>query len=255
MRYLLLGICLIGMFWCTGIRAGEKVITLATLDWSPYVGQTLQDQGYVTAIIRAALEKRGYEVRVAFYPWARALELTKNGEADALYPCYHNEERTKFFEFSEPLPAAPIVFMKTKKSDASWDGTLKSLANLKIGTVRGYTYGDKFDKSESVKKEDAGSDAKNLMKLFAGRIDAVLIDRLVADQILRKEMKDRFEDVEALKPVFDLKLLYLGISKRKENAAQMTKDFNAGLKAIKDDGTYESLLKKHKVHGLVTTEK
>src|SRR5690606_41510265 len=79
--------------WCvmvlaTSVFAAEsssqapavKQIKLATLEWPPYVGKKLKQQGYVHEVVVTALERVGYEVQIQYVPWPRALREVSLGE-------------------------------------------------------------------------------------------------------------------------------------------------------------------------------
>src|SRR5688500_15785549 len=70
--------------------AAEPVVRLASLEWEPYIGPRLPDQGYAAALVRAAFADQGMKVEISFYPWARALHLARTGAVDGLMPEYFN---------------------------------------------------------------------------------------------------------------------------------------------------------------------
>ncbi len=64
----------------------EEPLSLATLEWAPYVGKDLPDRGFATEIVTEVLGRSGYGVDITFMPWVRVLRRVARGEADALYP-------------------------------------------------------------------------------------------------------------------------------------------------------------------------
>lgn len=65
----------------TDAKGAEKAkIVLATGNWEPYYGETLPNGGIVTEIVRRAFRRVGYELEVKWRPWARAMEVTKQGK-------------------------------------------------------------------------------------------------------------------------------------------------------------------------------
>lgn len=89
--------------------AAAATVQLVSLDWEPYVGERLPEQGYVPALIRAAYAQQGRSVSIRFYPWARALELARSGQVDGLAPEYYNPSRNAEFEYSAEFPGGPLV--------------------------------------------------------------------------------------------------------------------------------------------------
>ena len=64
--------------------------------------------------------------------------------------------------------------------------TLEDLKGLKVGLLRGYTYGTNFDKSTLFVKETGNSHESNLKKLAFGRLDVYPCDKLVGIYIAMK---------------------------------------------------------------------
>src|SRR4249919_3047563 len=82
------------------LQAPRPLVRLATLEWEPYIGTKMPDQGYAAALVRAAFAEQGVAVTIEFYPWARALHLARTGAVDGLMPEYFNPSRKSEFEYS-----------------------------------------------------------------------------------------------------------------------------------------------------------
>lgn len=226
-------------------HADNRVLHLASLEWQPYIGSTLPDQGYAAAAVREACKRRGVEVTIDFLPWARALMLARRGEFDGVFPEYFDPSREADFEFSTPFAGGPVGLYKRRYGGARYavdpradlEGALKSIANNRIGVVRDYLNNTVFDAATYLKKEEAVSDEVNLRKLHYGRVDLVFIDRLVADYLLRNELAAYHDSLEMLEPPIETKQLYIAYSRKSANAQALRKDCDAGLKEIEDDGT------------------
>src|SRR5690242_16261894 len=97
-------------------RAAEQrpVVRLATLEWEPYIGEKLPQQGYTAVLVREAFKDQGWDVKIEFYPWARALHLARTGEVDGLMPEYFNSSRKNEFQYSFPFRGGPLVLYKRK---------------------------------------------------------------------------------------------------------------------------------------------
>ena len=53
--------------------AKTKEIILTSLDWEPYIGEKLHTNGPLAEILKRAFEIEGYELKIIFYPWIRAV--------------------------------------------------------------------------------------------------------------------------------------------------------------------------------------
>lgn len=196
------------------VRAADapKVMRLASLEWLPYVGSELEQQGLSTVIAGAAARKFGYTVQVDYFPWTRAMQLgLRDARYDGYFPAYYTKERARQCYFSGPIGSSTIGLAYLKSAPVQWQ-TLQDLSPLTIAVVAGYSNGPAFDAlvAQGRLKVDASpSDMLNLRKLLAGRVDAVLIDKLVLRYLLLTEpslAKDRDRITFDDKPLAELPL-------------------------------------------------
>ncbi len=230
----------------SGLTAADKVITLTTLDWEPYIGQSMPGQGYIAEVVKEAFTRVGYKVNIKFLPWARAVNEAETGSADGLFPEYMGDERKALFLYSEAMPGGPLGFYKKKSSAISYK-TLNDLKPYKIGVVRDYINTAEFDAAKYLKKDEADSDEINIKKLINGRVDLVVIDRLVGDYLITQKFPENKAQLEFVNPPLELKPLYIVFSKKAPNYQTKLEDFNKGLKEITKDGTLKKILTKHGV--------
>ena len=74
-----------------------------------------------------------------------------------------------------------------KSNPIAWDGTIKSLEGKTIGGHIGYTYGELIDNaiaSNELKVQMIPNDVNNFKKLLLGRIDGVILDKGVTEEII-----------------------------------------------------------------------
>lgn len=223
---------------------GQQQVTLATLDWPPYIGPTLQNNGYVTEVVESAFNQVGYTADIEFMTWARAEHVTTEGYKDALFPEYFGLERTVTHTFSDPFPGGPVGFLKRIDRDISYQ-SLEDLTGYRIGVVRGYINTEEFDSAEFLTKEPVSSDLLNLRKLLRDRLDLVVIDKLVAQYILKKEMPDQYLMLEFIEPALENKDLYVAFSKQADGYQEKLEAFNKGLNLLKENGQLEAILARH----------
>lgn len=228
----------------SSLQAEDRPVRLASLDWAPYIGKNLPDQGYIAVIAREAFKRMGHKVEIAFLPWARALEESRKGYYDGLFPEYYSESRKKEYVFSNKFPGGPIGFYKRKESNISYK-TLEDLKPYSIGVVRGYINTEAFDKADYLTKDPASSDEINIKKLERLRLDLIVIDKFVAAYIISNKYPAFLDKLEFLEPPLEVKPLYIAFSKQSEGYEKRVKRFNQGLKEIYDDGTMDKILEKY----------
>jgi polar amino acid transport system substrate-binding protein len=218
----------------------EHTIRLATLDWPPYVGESLPQQGFTTAIVREAFKRAGYKVKIDFVPWTRAIQQADEGNYDAVYPEYYSDNRNKSFFFSEPFASGPLGFYK-RKDDKIGYTKLEDLKPYRIGVVLGYINTPEFDAASYLQKETATSDEQNIRKLLAGRIDLIVIDKYVAQYLIKNSLTDAIGKLEFLEPPLLDQKLYVVFPRTAAASEKRLQELNTALKSMHDDGTLDRI--------------
>ena len=247
--------------------AQEKKVTLATLEWEPYIGSGIPRYGLTAEIVTEAFKRTGYTVEIKFYSWTEALKLGEAGQVDGIFPAYHSKSREKHFAFSEPFADSPSGFYKKstavagpnisqlKRSDENiifpadprvdQAKVLSMMKQYTFGVVTGYVNTPEFDAATYLKKVKAASDEENLRNLINGRVDLIFIDRFVAKNIIVKKFPWHLQDYEFMQPPLAIKPLFIGFSKKSADHEQKLNDFNRGLEVVKADGLLKRLTEKY----------
>lgn len=225
-------------------NAEDKVISLTSNEFPPYHAKSLMNQGPVTELIVAAYKRVGYRVEVAYFPWARGEYLASKGEKyHGVISIWYSKERGKKYIYSDPYMDNEVGFYKFKSNTIKYT-SYEALKNYTIGTVNGYANPPGFD-SANLNVKPVVTDELNIAKLCNERIDLVLIDRLMAVHLIKKNNKKCKSKVNWMLPALEIKPMHLAISRNAENGLEKINDFNRGLKLIKKDGTLKAILRKH----------
>ena len=134
------------------------------------------------------------------------------------------------------LAAAMTVSMTSAVFAADEIKSADDLEGKKIGVQLGTT-GDADAtevKDATVERYNKGNDA--VMALKQGKIDCVVIDSEPAKKFVEKN-----DDLEIVEDIFDKEEYAICLSK---DNADLTKEFNAALKELKEDGTLTEISKK-----------
>lgn len=172
--------------------AETRVMRLATLEWVPYVSQQLPKQGLLGHVSALAAQKMGYQLKLDYFPWKRAMQLGgRDPNYAGYFPAYYTRERAQECHFSQSMGTSRIVLAYMKNKPLQWE-TVEDLALLKqpVGVVYGYANGEQFDdlvKQGRIKPETSTSDALNLRKLTIGRISAAVVDESVLTYLLKMD--------------------------------------------------------------------
>jgi polar amino acid transport system substrate-binding protein len=205
----------------------------------------LPNYGLVPEIITAAYGRKGYKVHFETMPWARVLLSVKKGIYDAAATAYFTEERAEVYFFSDAYMESSVVFYKRKDAPIDWK-TLDDLRPYSIGVVRGNSYSPEFDGAEFLRKDSANSEIQSLRKLLAKRVDLVVMDQLVGNYLINKELPQHKTDLEIIRPPLYVNKLYLMFSRRVPDVQQKINAFNMGLLEISKNGTLKCIIDKYR---------
>ena len=189
-RQLLTGLAAVGLFAASpGFAATPplKRVHITTLEWPPFTGMGLPEQGAASEILRTALAVSGIALRLEFLPWKRTMEVAqRNPDVSGYFPSYPFDIAANFFA-SPWLAVSPLGIAFRRDRPLNWT-SLEDLARYRLGTVVGYGNTDAFDAAVTAGRltvETASDDLANIRKLLAGRIDGIVIDRAVLLYFLR----------------------------------------------------------------------
>ncbi len=230
--------------WMVTESVSRETIRLATVQWEPYYGRGLKNQGYISEITRKAFERAGYEVEIRFMPWKRAIHDTKNGHYDGLMGLYHTKERAEWLNYSESIAAIRIVLFSHKEKDITYS-KLSDLKPYKIGIERGFAYTEEFDSADFLQKEPVREGMLNYKKLLKGRIDLVAASEKVFLHMVNSKGENASDKLRVIEPPLTVSRIYNGITRKKKGHEKIVADFNQGLKQIKQDGTFDEILRNH----------
>ncbi len=222
------------------LALADNSVILATTEFAPYMSQKLKGQGPLVAIATEAFRREGYTVQVRFLPWVRGLAYAKEGAVDGMAGIWHSSEREQWFMYGQSVVSNKIGFFERVDHPI----TFKALTDLRpyvIGTVRAYANPPAFDAAQ-LHTEEAVDDSTNLRKLAAGRLDLVLVDKAVAQDLIDQQLPELKDQLAWVEPPVDILPLYIAISRQTPNAAKKLAALNAGIDSMIHDGTMLKLL-------------
>lgn len=234
----------ISLVLLSAVEATEsELVSIGISEFPPYYGEELENYGFVKEIVEQAYMRVGYKIKIDFFPWARVLEYGKKGKVDAVLAIWYSKQREKWFAFSHPLHPNMLGFYK-RKSDKIDFTSYQDLLSYEIGIVRGYANPPGFDEAQ-LKTQLATNDMQNLQKLYAKRVDLIVIDKGVAKYIIETNYPDFAAELVWVNPPLQTNFLYLGFSKKAENYQKKLRDFNLGLVRLIEEGELRKILDKY----------
>ncbi len=231
----------------------KPVINLATSDWEPYVGQNLNGNGYITALVKAALEDQGYDVKIHFMPWVQAKNLEANGY-DAYFPDYRRSTDNNEV-CSHSLFGGLVGFYKRKNSPIKYtvsnpgknqEQAIQGLRQYTFGVVKDYHNIKALDDAKNIKVVAADNDFQNLMNLQQRKVDLAFTDVFVAEYLIDKNYP-LLNDIVFMGPSLESEKLFICFSEYSPDYQEKLNAFNKGMENLKKSGKMNAIIRKYEV--------
>ncbi|WP_127717075.1 ABC transporter substrate-binding protein [Halobacteriovorax sp. HLS] len=216
-------------------------IHLAVEDsWPPFADNS--GQGISTEIVKAAFLDQGIKPKFKVVPYARALALTKDGGVDGCYNVTKQASTLKEYIFGEEvLLKAKASFFYRKGETFNYSKIEDLPAGSEIAIIRGYEYGEKFEKLKNrFRLIEVNSQKQIINMLITRRAEsAIMFDEVAKYYTSRMNVSDlvikSFVNHESD--------IYVAFSKKNKNSDLFAKKLDMGLRKLKKDGTYETFFK------------
>lgn len=239
--FLLLASILPVFFIFTSVKADDTIDIVFDNAYAPFEFKDSDQvyKGLDVDIINEVAQRSGWTMNQSFPGFDAAVNAVQAGSADALMAgTTITEARKKVFTFSDPYFDTKIVIATTKSNTISkYEDLNGKTVGVKNGTAAQAFLEENKDKyGYSVKTFDTGDLMYN--SLSAGAVDAVMDDEAVIQYAIQQG-QDLSIDIagEAIGS--------FGFSVKKGSQYEyLVEDFNKALAAMKEDGTYETIMNK-----------
>lgn len=224
-----------------GAASAETLVRVFTTTYPPYAAPELSRQGAAVRMLRELLEPQGFLPAVDFQPWARLGAELQAGRYDLVLLAWPGDLSRHGLVGGAPWFASRLG-LYVRRADWQPQGLpLDRAVGRRIGVVRDYAYPDALLK-RGLDLEIGLSDAQNLRKLAAGRIDAVALERAVGQHLLRRAGGGGPAEPVWQEPAFAVVPLYAAVVPRRPLSLRLQKALEDGLQAYRRDGRYARLL-------------
>jgi len=226
------------------LTGAAETLQVAGSLWPPYIDGNLPEGGLATDLVRTGLTKAGYDIQANVETWTRAYQGVAVGVYDVVVSVWETQARSEDLLFSEPYLMNDIVFLS--RADLLVDyQDLADLMGYRIGVERDFAYEEAFDADPNLNKVVNNHLIQNLLLLREGRIDLLVGDKWSILYQISEFMPDDVSEFRMLPKPLIRRALRMGVSRRNPDAGEIVARFDAALKAMREDGTYNALVKKH----------
>lgn len=195
--------------------------------------------GLYPDLLRAVFAHMKLPVHFEAVPWKRALAELDAGSA-GVAGIYKSRERLQKYDYSEALLTEKLLVF-VRQDHVMRVASAEDLVGLRVGVIRGWSYGDEFDAMRTAGRfqaEDVVSDSQNFSKLEAGRLDVVV----TIEQSGRKLLASgNYPSVQALPTPFTMKTAHLAFNKTLSKTALLQR-FDAAVEALRRSGEFDRIV-------------
>ena len=240
-----------------------ETINVVDSDYPPFTYEKDKvPSGFAIELLQEMAKRSdGVDLKIAYYPFKRAVALSTT-EKNALITCMSkNEERNKVYQWVGPIYTTTINLYRLKDRPELQITSIDGAKDKTIGTGAGHKIVDELVKMGIPRKqiEDVSPESLNIKKLFSKRIDYVALNDWVFSYMLTQE-KHTYAEVEKVialdgkegaaatgKTIAsgseDDSAAYYAVQKDTDPA--MVAKLQASLEAMRKDGTYDTIMKKY----------
>ena len=218
----------------------DKVLRVGTnAEFPPfeYVGDDGQPDGFDIALIKAIGEKMGYEVVVENMEFASLVGAIGTKIDVSIAGMTIDEERLQSVDFSDPYYDAIQYVIVPEGSDIDCAADLEG---KKIGVQLGTTGDYAVEEIEGAEAAQYNKGVGAVNDLLNGRVECVIIDKNPA-----LVFASEYDGIVALPgDQFDFGVEQYAIALPKGDT-ELAEKINTALKELKEDGTYDKLVKQY----------
>jgi polar amino acid transport system substrate-binding protein len=234
---------LLVLFSFFSIQAVDKTVKIAAgLSVEPYIFKST-NSGIELDIVREALALEGYKTKFIFQPLKRTKSSFRNNIVDAVLTVKQHYPEVKGAFFSEPYITYHnfIVSLRSKnlKIDSISDLKGKSIVAFQQASL---AFGREFQTvvDNNRRYRELANQLSQVSMLFAGRADAIVIDRRIFNHICKENFESSKQNSVTFHRLFEPSHFRLAFKEK------MNRDiFNSGLKKLKATGRYEKIVKSY----------
>lgn len=252
---LVLALCMV--FSLAACSGGEKVLKVATnAEFEPFESLDADGNfvGFDIDLMNAIGEKIGYKIEFDNMEFDGVVAAVTQGSCDAaISGLTINEKRSKSVDFCDAYYSGAAQILIVAADDTYYTGKTKAeldnqLKNQKIGVCSGFTgqayaEGDEewgFEKIEGATVKIYENVSLAIEDLKNGTITSIIMD----DSVAKEAASQNSDDVKVIDVALTIE--EYGIAVEKGNT-ELAEKINKAFKELKEDGTYDNLLKKYEL--------
>ncbi len=202
--------------------------------------------GWEVEIINAICADQNLTCTLTPIPWDGLIPALTSKKIDAIMNSMSiTDERKKTIDFSDKYYNTPtgIAGPKGEAFDASPESMAGKIIGVQVSTVHAAYAKKHFTEAAEIKEYQTQDEANQ--DLAAGRIDATQADSIALDEFIKSETGQACCEMKGFVAP-DLEILGPGVGAGlRQGDSELKAKIDAGIKSIRDNGTYAEITKKY----------
>lgn len=196
----------------------QNQITLCIPEAPPYSGKELADGGPLTDMVTEVFQRSGMNVVTVFPPWARLMQMGKQGKC-LIVGLWRNAERDKLFSYSDK----PVLYQKL----ALYIRRGNELKNLYPGVLakERLSYVPLILQKQKWQMHDVVSVSQGLKMLIQSRADVLYGETGHIDFLISKS-PEHFGKIDKVYPLLEVKGGYVAGAKSYKGIDKILESFD-----------------------------
>jgi polar amino acid transport system substrate-binding protein len=221
-------------------HAQTQMLHLASTEWSPFTGAPGKAR-YALELVHAALDRIGIQADTAILEQSKLTPALLAGKFDGSAALWKEETRERALIYSQPYLQNRLVLVGRYGSDVS-AAALTELAGKRVALVEGYAYGETLNEPNGPTYVRSLGEEESLQKVLNGTADYALIDELVVEYLVENQANEARSHLVFGSVPLVVRTLHLAIRRTLPGAEHTISRFNAELKKMIEDKSYNRLL-------------
>lgn len=192
-------------------------------------------RGFNVDVLKAVALSTGYEIQFRPMPWADAIKALESGEVQAIEGMKYNNERDKFYDFSEAYMTNSLAIFVLKDMQAI--ASIEDLTGRKVAVQKDAMAYQRL-KERPIDLVVTNNQEEALELLISGKVEAAFGNHLTGQYILQRTKK--YQYVKIVGGAIDAEGYCVAV----KNGDPILNVFNKGLKEIRQNGTYDKIYAK-----------
>jgi len=203
-----------------------------------------QKNGEITGlgvdIAQEIFKRLGHQLIIEVMPLKRALKMVEQGVADGMIGPYKSPERELYMNYTDvAFYQDQIMFYVLQNSTLQWQGHYSKLNKLVVGVIRGWNYGEQFEKNEANLNISAVNTVEaSFLQLLYNRVDVIVCHPRAAAPVIEKLALEY--KVRRVLPILTVNKGYFGFTK-KESLTEVFEQFDSELTKMLVNGEIQYL--------------